>query len=260
MLQDLDPNEVYREDYEEDLVQNQGLKTTGYDDNYSSNQYQDQTYQEKPYQDPQFKDQQYQDPQYQDQQYQAPYYNYQEDYFNEEDEYKYLEEEREEAESRENQRQQLHDQHPHDMGSYGLKQLDKLDEMEESEVLDDSTMGNKHDQDLDEMGGGYHSDEDAALDDNKLTNQTAMNKQNKKRHLTTQESISDSEFFSQRFDGPGLKSLNKQESIIEEEESTYPVVEETTYPKIMPTRVPTTREVGIVFKVLFIVPKFVSTH
>lgn len=79
--QDLDPNEVYREDYEEDVIQNQGLKATGYNDNYNN-------------------------------QYQTPYYNYQEDYFNEEDEYKYLEEEREEAANLEHQKQQQQsDQH-----------------------------------------------------------------------------------------------------------------------------------------------------
>lgn len=78
ILQDLDPNEVYREDYEEDVIQNQGLKPSGYNDNYN-NQYQTQT----------------------------PYYNYQEDYFNEEDEYKYLEEEQEAA-NLEHQKQQLH--------------------------------------------------------------------------------------------------------------------------------------------------------
>lgn len=221
---------MYREDYEDDVIQNQGIKpTTGYNDNYNN-------------------------------QYQTPYnYNYQEDYFNEEDEYKYLEEEREEAENLEHQRQQQgNDPHQYqsDMsigGGYGhhqqhqqqqqQQQLDKLDELEEHEGLDDSLMSNKHDHDLDEMGGAYQSDEDATLDDNKFKNQMPLNKQNsnKKRHLQTQESISDSEFFSQRFDGPGLKNLNKQESIIEEEETTYPVVE----PKIIPPRLPsTTREVS----------------
>lgn len=71
---------MYREDYEEDVIQNQGLTTTGYNDNYNN-------------------------------QYQTPYYNYQEDYFNEEDEYKYLEEEREKAANLEHQKKQQIDQH-----------------------------------------------------------------------------------------------------------------------------------------------------
>lgn len=76
--QEIDPNEVYAEDYEEDLIQNQGI--TDFNNSYN-------------------------------QQYQTPYnqqYHYQEDYFNEEDEYKYLEKEREEAagmEPRQNQQQ-----------------------------------------------------------------------------------------------------------------------------------------------------------
>lgn len=210
---------MYREDYEEDLIQNQDLKT-GYTDTYNNQQYQ---------------------PHYQQ-------YNYQEDYFNEEDEYKYLEEEREEAESQQQQRQQSHDKH--DMGGYGHQQLDKLDEHDD---LDDGLMNGgsssnkRHDpyQDLDDDADVlYQSDEDAAaLDDNKLEDDITINKPGKKRHLTTQESISDTEFFSQRFDGPGLKSLSKQESIIEEEDITYPVTEPKT---IQPVRAPTatTREVS----------------
>lgn len=216
---------MYREDYEEDLIQSQNEKT-GYTDSYNDQQ--------------------------QQQQYQTPYYNYQEDYFNEEDEYKYLEEEREEA-ANQQQRQQLQGHDIHDMSGYGhQQQLDKLDELEEHEGLDDGLMNgsssmSKHDhfQDLeDEDADVYHSDEDAAaLDDNKLENDVTLNKQGKKRHLTTQESISDTEFFSQRFDGPGLKNLSKQESIIEEEEMTYPVAE----PKTIPMRAPTTstREVCV---------------
>lgn len=224
---------MYREDYEEDLIQNQNLNKTGYTDTYNNQQ-----------------------------QYQTPYYNYQEDYFNEEDEYKYLEEEREQAENQQQQRQQIQSHDTHDMSSYGHQQLDKLDELEEHEGLDDGLMNggqngmNKHDhhdhhdhyQDeyADEDADVYHSDEDAvALDDNKLENDMTLNKQGKKRHLTTQESISDTEFFSQRFDGPGLKNLSKQESIIEEEEIAYPVIEPKT---ILPMRAPptttTTREVS----------------
>lgn len=62
----LDPNEVYREDYEEDFIHQGQTSSTAIINNYN-------------------------------QSYQTPYYNYQEDYFNEEDEYKYLEKEREEA-------------------------------------------------------------------------------------------------------------------------------------------------------------------
>lgn len=230
--QDLDPNEVYKEDYEEDIIQNQGLKT-GYNDNYNN-------------------------------QYQTPYYSYQEDYFNEEDEYKYLEEEEreEEAANLEHQRKQstqsIHDQHNlqhnlQEMNGYGrhMQPRDKLDEIDDHEVIEESVIEReiKHDQDLDGMAGGYQSDEDSTLDDNKLKNQISMNKQNKKRHLTTQESISDSEFFSQRFDGPGLKNLNKQESIIEEEETTttYPVAEDSSYPKSVLSRVQASGGVSIYF-------------
>lgn len=64
--QEIDPNDVYTEDYEEDLIQ--GSQMNNYNNSYNNKQ-----------------------------QHQMPYYNYQEDYFNEEDEYKYLEMEREEA-------------------------------------------------------------------------------------------------------------------------------------------------------------------
>lgn len=124
-----------------------------------------------------------------------------------------------------------------------MHELDKLDEYEEQDTLDDSMIDDRQDDELEEITGGYPSDEDVELDDNKLKNQMALSKQNsKKRHLTPQESISDTEFFSQRFDGPGLKSLtNNQESIIEEEETGYIVPEPA---KIIPIpRIPTTREV-----------------
>lgn len=86
------------------------------------------------------------------------------------------------------------------------------------------------------MLNGYHSDDEIALlDDNKL--HQGDTQQNKKRHLQTQESISDTEFFSQRFDGPGLKNLSKQENIIEEEEPSFTATE------VKPVRVATTREV-----------------
>lgn len=91
------------------------------------------------------------------------------------------------------------------------------------------------------MLNGYHSDDElAALDDNKLLSLQQQNdtQHNKKRHLQTQESISDTDFFN-RFDGPGLKNLNKQESIIEEEEPTSAASEM----KQMGARVATTREV-----------------
>lgn len=292
--QDLDPNEVYREDYEEDVIQNQGLKT-GYNDSYN-NQYQT-TYYNQTDKTPYFN--QNDKTPYYNQNDKQPYYNYQEDYFNEEDEYKYLEEEREEAANLEHQKQQLQgDMHQQEVDilcelvafeqilnsiifkirnsrfflilklcslfdenqkpnkkpiqhmsqqmqqqmQQQLQQLDKLDEYEEQDILDDNMIGDQQDEDLDDIAGGYPSDEDVALDDNKLKNQITLSKQNsKKRHLTPQESISDTEFFSQRFDGPGLKNLNKQESIIpEEEETPYPVVE----PKTIPRLPMTTREVG----------------
>lgn len=75
-FQDIEPTEEYKEDYEEDIIANQGLKD-GYNDTYNQQQYQTPSF-----------------------------YNYQEDYFNEEDEYKYLEKEREEAENLEQQKQQ----------------------------------------------------------------------------------------------------------------------------------------------------------
>lgn len=108
--------------------------------------------------------------------------------------------------------------------------LDKLDEIEDHETLDNGLM-DKHDEEL-EMGSGYHSDEDAILDDNKMTNQIISNKGKgaMKRHLTTQESISDTEFF-QRYDGPGLKNLSKQDNIIEEEETVHPVAEMKPVPR-----------------------------
>lgn len=88
MQQDLDPNEVYTEDYEDDGVpQNQGIKidynsgyidsvAVSYNDNYNHT-------------------------------YQTPIYNYQDDYFDEEDEYKYLEEEREEEAAHLKEKQQI---------------------------------------------------------------------------------------------------------------------------------------------------------
>lgn len=118
---------------------------------------------------------------------------------------------------------------------------DKIDELE---IIDE-----KEEQDeLDRMLNGYHSDDEiVALDDNKLMSMQQQNDtlNNKKRHLQTQESISDTDFFN-RFDGPGLKSLNKQESIIEEEEPTTT----TTEIKQMGTRVATTREVSVFYNIV----------
>lgn len=115
--------------------------------------------------------------------------------------------------------------------------FDKLDEIEELEMIDEKAENDE----LERILNGYHTDDDTQLiDDNKTKNQNILSKQqSKKRHLTTQDSISDTEFFNQRFDGPGLKNLNKQESIIEEEESSYGANETKT----MPSRVATTREV-----------------
>lgn len=117
------------------------------------------------------------------------------------------------------------------------RELDQHDKIDELEIIDE-----KEEQDeLDRMLNGYHSDDElAALDDNKLLSLQQQNdtQHNKKRHLQTQESISDTDFFN-RFDGPGLKNLNKQESIIEEEEPTSVASEM----KQMGARVATTREV-----------------
>lgn len=114
------------------------------------------------------------------------------------------------------------------------------------------TEGEEEDDDDDDFNramNAYHHDEDAQiLDENSSSNHVGSTKQqlnNKKRHLITQESISDTDFFNQRFDGPGLKNLNKQESIIEEEESGYG----TTEPKAILSRPSIVREVCIVKKI-----------
>lgn len=112
--QDLDRNEVYREDYEEGVPQNQGIKidyNSSYIDSCADDSY-DDSY---------------------NQSYQTPYYNYHEDYFNEEDEYKYLEKEREEAANLEMQQKQ-EQQHQHHQQHQRLDQHDHglaLDEVRE---------------------------------------------------------------------------------------------------------------------------------
>lgn len=175
--------------------------------------------------------------------YQTSFYNYQQDYFNEEDEYKYLEKEREEAH--------------HDDGR-------PLDEMEN----DDSAGGAETIEDEECESGGYPADYNEA--DQYCSNENgsdsmkghldheqddgletaARNQHNKKRHLLAQESISDNDFFLQHFDGPGLKGLNKQECIIEElDESTMPTTTMASAPtsdslKSPIVRVPSTRASG----------------
>lgn len=154
--------------------------------------------------------------------YQTPYYNYQQDYFNEEDEYKYLEKEREEAH--------------HDDG----RPLDELNgdivgsaeaiEDEECESGDYSTdfiesdrygMSRSNENGSGSMKSHVEHEQDDVLE------MTARNQHNKKRHLLAQESISDNDFFLQHFDGPGLKGLNKQESVIEELDETMPTATST---------------------------------
>lgn len=178
--QEIDPNEVYEEDYEEDIIRNNSNNASA---NANANAY-NHNY---------------------NQQYQTPYYNYQEDYFNEEDEYKYLEEEREEADLEEQLEEEDDDGNDHDLIGDG---------------------------DIDPDMDGYASDDDPNIhlvdDNNKKLNGSARSSisHNKKRHLSAQESISDNDFFMQHYDGQGVggvKNLNKQESIIEEDESQYAI-------------------------------------
>lgn len=103
-------------------------------------------------------------------------------------------------------------------------ELDKLDGEEDKHFTDDAIMSH-----------GMNGDDDIT----DLTSPNPASYNNKKRHLIPQESISDTDFFS-RFDGPGLKNLNKQESIIEEEETSYGTIE--TKPTL--SRTSTTREVS----------------
>lgn len=122
-----------------------------------------------------------------------------------------------------------------------IDEQEELEEEDEEELMDEHGMGVDADN-LHMTSNGYLSDEDALnLDDNKIKNQLQQQNSGKKRHLTTQESISDSEFFSQRFDGPGLKNLSKQESIIQEEDESGYSLPETKAPL---SRVPSMREVN----------------
>lgn len=93
MQQDLDPNEVYTEDYEDGVPRNQGIKidyNTSYLENCAITTYEDG----------------YVEP------YQSQFYNYQGEFFNEEDEYKYLEKEQEEADNQEHLQKHVQPQ-PH---------------------------------------------------------------------------------------------------------------------------------------------------
>lgn len=122
----------------------------------------------------------------------------------------------------------------------------KLDEEDDKHFTDDALMPHrKSDGLIDILNGmnGMNGNDD--ITDLISPNQASYN--NKKRHLIPQESISDTDFFS-RFDGPGLKNLNKQESIIEEEEATYGTIE--TKPTL--SRTSTTREVSLQWICLWI--------
>lgn len=260
--QEIDPNEVYEEDYEDDVQNVRKLSTNGahqfHPSEHATEMVSTATKSVPTVPDP-YRTQPSATDIYRDlpastdlfrpsataiaAAYQMPYYNYQHDYFNEEDEYKYLEKEREEAH--------------HDDGR-------PLDEVEN----DGSAGGADTIEDEECESGGYsaeyiesdqyilnHSGENGTApvkgpDD--VLDTTARNQQNKKRHLLPQESISDNDFFLQHFDGPGLKGLNKQESIIEELDETLT----TSNSKTMVTaptsdslkspiaRVPSTRATG----------------
>lgn len=110
-----------------------------------------------------------------------------------------------------------------------------MDEEDDNHFTDDAIMLHRKSDGLTDTMNGMNGDDD--ITDLTSPNQASYN--NKKRHLIPQESISDTDFFS-RFDGPGLKNLNKQESIIEEEETSYGTTE--TKPTL--SRTSTTREVS----------------
>lgn len=174
--QEIDPNEVYEEDYEEDIIRQsaqQGDPAALYGHGVLAINYHPQTYQ-------------------------SPYYNYQQDYFNEEDEYKYLEKERQEA----------------DDGDFN--DMEHEQNASHQDRIDDIELETDH--------NGYQSD-DQIIDNSTVA---THNQHNKKRHLHAQESISDNDFFMQHFDGPGLKSIAKQECIIEEAEESGEKVATTT--------------------------------
>lgn len=109
--QDLDPNEVYTEDYEDGVPRNQGIKID-YNSSYLENCPID-TY-EDDFIEP----------------YQSQYYNYQGEFFNEEDEYKYLEKEQEEENNLQHLQKHGHQQSHH----HKQHHLDELDEHEIDQV------------------------------------------------------------------------------------------------------------------------------
>lgn len=114
-----------------------------------------------------------------------PYYSYQHDYFDEEDELVYLENEREEAEE---------------------------EDVEEEDVAEEEE---------DEYGD--HLEE---LQDNSKSK--LLNK--KPRHLATQDSIDDNEFFRQH--SKNTLTASKQESIQEEDETIQTPIDELGYPVV----------------------------
>lgn len=114
-----------------------------------------------------------------------PYYSYQHDYFDEEDELVYLENEREEAEE-------------------DVEEEDIAEEEEEDEYGDQ----------LEELQDSSKS---------KLLNK-------KPRHLATQDSIDDNEFFRQH--SKNTLTISKQESIQEEDETIQTPIDELGYPVV----------------------------
>lgn len=154
--------------------------------------------------------------------YQTPYYNYQQDYFNEEDEYKYLEKEREEAH--------------HDDGrpldelngdALGGKEAIEDEECESGDYSADFIESERYGLNRSNENGSGSMKSHIEHEPDDVLETAARNQHNKKRHLLAQESISDNDFFLQHFDGPGLKGLNKQETVIEELDETMSTANST---------------------------------
>lgn len=175
--------EVYQETYEEDqlaMVQASRSTTVVYNNRGLNAQYQS-----------------------------APYYTYQEDSFNEEDEYRYLQKEQEEA------KRNMHG-----------------DNYENERISVKPLVVEVEDEYIDADTNGYRSDDDSniMLDINRggLAKDTTKPKE---RKLLTQESISDTDFFQQHFEGTkcNASQLNKQESIMEEDESPISIENKSIY-------------------------------
>lgn len=108
---------------------------------------------------------------------------------------------------------------------------------EEEELYDDEGMATEND----DLHNGYQSDEEVLRMDDEKNKLLQQQNSGKKRHLAPQETISDADFYMQRFDAPGIKNLSKQDSVIQEEdEPSYGLVPEMKLPL---SRVPSIREV-----------------